>query len=252
VALPGAGAAYRIDGWSGELRPHHGARHDGGRTLLTVTLTAGETVLFTVDRSAEPAPESAPVTPEPVAEIGEWAITVESWDAGEFEVITEDRGLGYESREVRPQTAITRLDAGTGPLRPWKDIPEVGPEVSGVGEYTATCTLDEPTAGDRYLLDLGSTGGGLGSVQVNDGPVRGFDTSRPRVDVTADLQIGANTVRVRVSSSLNNRLLARGYYAKVVDIVSTFGGPGQRMQQTEVHDHGLLGPVRLLREATAG
>jgi hypothetical protein len=123
--------------------------------------------------------------------------------------------------------------------------------VSGIGEYTATFTVDDRTAGDRYLLDLGSTAGGLGSVQVNDGPVRGFDTSRPRVDVTADLRTGRNSVRVRVSSSLNNRLLARGYYDKVVDIVSTFGGGGTRMQQTEVHDHGLLGPVRLLREGTA-
>jgi hypothetical protein len=59
----------------------------------------------------------------------EWAIAVESWDAGGSQLITEDRGLGYQTREVRPTTAVTRIDAGTGPLHPWKDLPEVGPEV---------------------------------------------------------------------------------------------------------------------------
>jgi len=54
---------------------------------------------------------------------------------------------------------------------------------------------------------------------------------------------------VRVASSLNNRLLARGYYDQVPDIgLQLFGKVG--MQQTEPHDHGLLGPVRLLREVS--
>ena len=120
---------------------------------------------------------------------------------------------------MRPTTAVTRLDGGRGPLRPWREIPEVGPEVSGVGEYAATIhasTRRRPVRG--CVLDLGSTAGGLGSVQVNDGPLRGFDTSRPRIDVTADVRPGRTPITVRVSSSLNNRLLARGYFDTVQDI----------------------------------
>ena len=138
VALPGSGAAYRVDGWTGNLRPHAGVRQQDGRTLLAVTLAPGETALLTLDRSAPAAPPSSPASPETVAELSEWTIAVESWDAGDLTLITEDRGLGYQTREVRPNTAVTRLDAGTGPLRPWRDIAEVGPEVSGVGEYTTT------------------------------------------------------------------------------------------------------------------
>jgi hypothetical protein len=165
-------------------------------------------------------------------------------------LITEDRGLGYETREVRPTTTITRLEVGTGRLRPWKDIAEIGPEVSGIGEYTTPLHLDlDPHEGDRYVLDLGSTAGGLGSVRVNDGEAKGFDTSAPVVDVTEDLRAGDNTVTIRVSSSLNNRLLARGYYEQVPDIMALLGGMEPRMQTTEVHNHGLLGPVRLLRNA---
>jgi hypothetical protein len=193
-----------------------------------------------------------PATRETVAEISEWTTAVESWDAGDLELITEDRGLGYQTREVRPTTAVSRLDAGTGRLRPWKDIPEVGPTASGVGQYTSTLHLDDhPEQQHRYVLDLGSTAGGLGSLRVNDGEAKGFDTSSPVVDVTEDLHAGDNTVTVRVSSSLNNRLLARGYYERVPDIVTEIGGMEPRMQTTEVHDHGLLGPVRLLRQPTS-
>jgi hypothetical protein len=122
----------------------------------------------------------------------------------------------------------------------------VGPEVSGVGEYRSTVRLDD--LGGTLLLDLGSTAGGLGSVSINGRAARGFATSGPVIDVTDDLRAGDNTIQVRVSSSLNNRLLARGYYDRVPDIaLQLFGGEGT--QQTEPHDHGLLGPVRLLREA---
>ncbi|SEH01104.1 alpha-L-rhamnosidase [Nonomuraea solani] len=249
VALPGGGAVHRVDAWTGTVRPHHGVRHDAGRTIITVTLTPGETALLTLDRSARQR-ASDPVTPELLQELPDWTVAVESWDAGDLEVITEDRGLGYVTREVRPTTAITRLDGGRGPLRPWTDLPEVGPEVSGVGEYTTTFTLDTaPVTGERYVLDLGSTAGGLGSVQVNGDEAQGFDTSRPRVDVTAALRAGDNTVTVRVASSLNNRLLARGYYDSIPDVLSQIAGGGEP-QRTAAHDHGLLGPVRLLREAT--
>ena len=248
VALPGHGTVHRLDAWSGALHPWSGTRTDGDRTLVTVRLAPGETALLTLDRSAGPGAATRPGEVETVLELPTWTVAVESWDAGELELITEDRGLGYETREVRPLTAVTRIDAGTGPLRPWRSIAEVGPEVSGVGEYTATLRLDvAPEPGFRYLLDLGSTAGGLGSVRVDDGEVRGFDTSVPVVDVTADVHVGDNPLTVRVSSSLNNRLLARGYYDDVIDIVTEFS-PGEiKMQTTEVHDHGLLGPVRLLR-----
>ncbi|MFL6027446.1 MAG: hypothetical protein ACJ72K_10950, partial [Friedmanniella sp.] len=252
VSLPGLGAVHRIDAWTGGLRPHSGTRQDGDRTVVTVRLAPGETALLTLDRSAPARPASSPTTPEIVGELAEWAIAVESWDAGDLEVITEDRGLGYQTREVRPTTAVTRIDAGTEALRPWKDLPQVGPDVSGVGEYTATVQLDQrPEKGFRYVLDLGSTAGGLGSVSVNGGEARGFDTSVPTVDVTDDLRAGENVVTVRVASSLNNRLLARGYYTQVPDIITEIAGSTPRMQSTEVHEHGLLGPVRLLREAAA-
>jgi hypothetical protein len=211
--------------------------------VVTITLAPGETALLTLDRAAEPATSSPPTVIETVVQLPEWAITVESWDAGDLQVITEDRGLGYETREVRPTTAITAIDAGTGALRPWKDIPEVGPAVSGVGEYTATLSLVGTSANaKRYLLDLGSTAGGLGAVRVNRGAPKGFDTSHPIVDITNDLRAGDNEVTIRVASSLNNRLLARGYYERIVDIGLLLAGKEPGTQRTNARAYGLLEP----------
>jgi hypothetical protein len=84
-------------------------------------------------------------------------------------------------------------------------------------------------------------------VRIGDGPARGFDTAHPVVDVSGDIRPGENVVRVRVSSSLNNRLRARGYYERVPDIGAQLTGE-ERTQQAVVRDYGLLGPVRLVRE----
>ena len=246
VALDGEGAVHRLDPWTGAVRPHRGARRDGDRTIVELTLAPGEVAIVVLDRSTGVVDPTAPA-PVEVARLDVWRLVVESWDAGEPEVLTEDRGLGYVSREVRPATAITHMDAGEVDLAPWAQLHAVGPEVSGVGEYTATVTVPDLAAGARYLLDLGSTNGGLGSVRVGDGGERGFDTAHPVVDVTDDLRPGDNLVVVRVSSSLNNRLRARGYYERVPDIGAQLTGEA-RTQHAIVRDYGLVGPVRLLRE----
>jgi hypothetical protein len=83
-------------------------------------------------------------------------------------------------------------------------------------------------------------------VSVNGSEPRGFDTSRPVVDVTDLVRAGDNEVVVRVSSSLNNRLIARGYYDAIPDIALMLTNR-QGVHQTEVRDYGLRGPVRLQR-----
>ena len=90
---------HRIDGWTGAIRPHSGVRHEGDRTIVTVTLAPGETALLTLDRSAAAAPASAPASPETVAELSEWTIAVESWDAGEL--AADHRGPRTRLRDPR-------------------------------------------------------------------------------------------------------------------------------------------------------
>ncbi|GAA3879909.1 glycosyl hydrolase [Tessaracoccus defluvii] len=243
-SLDGVGAAHRIDPWTGTVLDHPAEERDG-RTVVTLTLAPGETALLTLDRSQTPAPGAAPAV-EVLAEPASWGIVVEGWDEGPYETITEDRGLGYITTEVRPTTAITRHVAGSDRLAPWSELDGVGSGISGVGEYVTEFTLGEITTG-RYLLSLGSTCGGLGSVSLNDSAPVGFDTSVPVVDVTGLVVAGTNRLVVRVSSSLNNVLLARGYYDDLPDVASQLSGM-EELQRTHVRDYGLVGPVRVVRE----
>ncbi|GAA4179329.1 glycosyl hydrolase [Gryllotalpicola koreensis] len=248
ISVLGEGEVYRVDAWSGSVRPHSGTGLRDGRTRISVALGAGEMALFTIDRTQRAETRDL-AERAVVAELRSWDITVESWDAGEPAIITEDRGLGYVTREVQPTTEITPLHvSGLSELRPWTELAGVGAEVSGVGEYVAEFHLPgEVDPDSRYLLELGSTNGGLGSVALNGAPPRGFDTSVPIVDVTDDLVPGANRVVVRVSSSLNNRLIARGYYDELPDIGALFLGR-QATHTVRVREYGLVGPVRLVRE----
>lgn len=244
--LPGIGAVNRIDPWSGTVHPHADAHIEDGSTVIRARLSPGETALWTIDLSSPPQTlaESAEIIGEP----NDWAISVESWDAGDDELIVEDRGLGYESREVRPRTAVTTLTTAARSLESWRELAEIGGKVSGVGHYETSFRLDRaPGEDERIILDLGSTAGGLGAVRVNGSQPRGFDTSRPRVDITEHVRAGDNRIEVRVASSLNNRLISRGYYDEMVDIVGLLLTGESRMQPVAVRDHGLLGPVRVER-----
>ncbi|PHP53555.1 glycosyl hydrolase [Actinomyces ruminis] len=254
LRLPGAGTVYQLDQWSGrfhELGDAHteplGPEHSDV-TIVPVHLRPGEATVITLDRSAGYSLGESGTVPSVVAELPRWDITVESWDAGPDELIEEDRSLGYVTREVRPTTAVTRLHSASNTLAPWKDLNGVGPEVSGVGEYRTTLVLDALPA-ERLLLDLGDVCGGLGSVSVNGSAPVGFDTSAPRVDVTGLLHAGSNDVVVRVSSSLSNRLRARGYYEAIPDVSAMLSGLPYRPHDVPVREYGLLGPVCLLSEA---
>jgi hypothetical protein len=162
-----------------------------------------------------------------------------------FEIESAHR-LGFGGMEflaeIRPATAITTLTAGVSALRPWTELSGVGPAVSGVASYRAEFTLrQEAELGERLLLELGPTCGGLGSVVVNDSEPRGFDTSWPVVDITTTAKAGRNDVIVRVASSLNNRLIARGYYDQVQDIGALLLGR-TGVHATTIRPHGLVGP----------
>ena len=88
---------------------------------------------------------------------------------------------------------------------------------------------------------------------MNDGAARGFDTSATagrrhrRGYARGDNAVDGARGRAR---SLNNRLLARGYFERGAGRRAAAGSSEAKRgrKRTEVHDHGLLGPVRVLRE----
>lgn len=248
MSLDAAGQVFRHDPWAGTLIPWPDVECVEGRTVVRTHLAPGETALFTLQRGATPSAPRAVITSREIAALPEWDVTVESWDSGADEVVREDRGLGYVTTEIRPTTAVENIVVGRRSLAPWLDLPNVGGHVSGVGRYRTHVDLDaDALQSGRLILDLGSTGGALGSVSINGSDPIGFDTSHPRVEITHLVQTGQNHIDVRVSSSLNNRLLARGYYEELSDRGAFYLGC-EKMIATSVRPHGLLGPVTIVSE----
>lgn len=143
----------------------------------------------------------------------EWDLEVEDWNEGSKVEITEDRGKGIVTKEVYYETSKERISAGTVTLKPWKDIPEIGPEVSGVGYYKTYFYLPENwDASMGAVFTMESTNKNTAAVYVNGKKAPAFDISRLQTDITALVKSGENEILVEVSSTLNNRLHARGYF----------------------------------------
>jgi hypothetical protein len=86
----------------------------------------------------------------------------------------------------------------------------------------------------------------MGTGRIDPPPVVNSSVPTPASRIAEDLLGGENTVVVRVSSSLNNRLIARGCYDDIPDVGMRLFGRDGHTDITRVRDHGLVGPVRLL------
>lgn len=123
----------------------------------------------------------------------------------------------------------------------------MGEEVSGVGFYTATFRLpDDWSENNGAYLKIGSTNGNSAAVYVNGKKAPGVDFDRLEVDISRLLVPGENTITVEVSSTLNNRLKARGYYDRIPDIFSAMSDEGNETVKTEVQDYGMTGKTTLV------
>ena len=136
-----------------------------------------------------------------------WDLSVEDWNEGDKVTITEDRGLGIVTKEVYYETTKDILHAGTVSLKPWKDIPRIGPEVSGVGYYTARVTLPSDwSEANGAVLEIGSVNGNTAAIYVNGHKAGAFNMQSLQADISEWLIPGENTILVEVSSTLNKPL----------------------------------------------
>lgn len=212
LLVKGGGRPYEADCWTGEIRELSGEETEG-RTRVSLSLNPGEATMLVFERKEEA--RVLPQEREDIEEIGlpKWRLCVEDWNEGEKKEILEDRGLGIVTKEVYYETKKTVIDAGEVEPIPWKEIPAVGPKVSGVGYYDTVVRLPESWSKEWGAeLCVGSTNGSSAAVYVNGKKAGAYNINRRRVEIGELLHGGENEIRVEVSSTLNNRLLARGYY----------------------------------------
>lgn len=247
----GEGTPYRIDCWNGEAGEVAVYRIENGRTVLDLELAPGEACLYAIDLSRKPELHVVRTTADAVvkketvfeaiagssgtyevvfsdgntvhftAEVPDdidlplWDLVIEDWNEGDKKVIKEDRGQGILTNEVYYETKKTMITAGETELKPWKDIAAAGPDVSGIGYYTAKVILpDSWSTYNGAVLNIGSLHKNTAAVCVNGIKAKVLDFDSLKVDISELLKKGENEIKIEVSSTLNNRLLARGYYEK--------------------------------------
>jgi hypothetical protein len=298
VTLEGAGKPRRLNCWTGEVEELGLYVRDAAHTTLMLTLSPGEAALIALDTAGadslyalgtDAAPANAAVirqgdtlalqafasgtytvklsdgdekkaeaaVPENIP-LKTWDLEVEDWDEGEKKIIVEDRGLGIVTKEVYYETKKTRIPVGRTELKPWREIPALGPAVSGVGYYKTSFTLPESWSADNgAVLYIGSTNGNSASVYVNGKKAPAFDFNRRKLDITALLIPRENSITVEVSSTLNNRLLARNYHAIIERTAEMMAQnfseaegadalPGLNTMRPEAQDYGMTGEVKLI------
>lgn len=295
VSIDCMGIPSRIDCWNAAVEEIGCYRNENGRTLLDLSLAPGEACLYVIEKQQQSShavetnvPEllkadgrylakiydsgSYSITfadgsamdftaeaPEDIR-ISEWQLTVEDWNEGEKVEITEDRGLGIVTKEVYYETKKELIDAGTVTLKPWKDIPGIGPDVSGIGYYTATVTLPEDWSDENgAVLKIASINKNTAAVYVNGKKGPAVNMQSLETDISSLLVPGENTILVEVSSTLNNRLLEKGYFDLVAErtkirqetasnVNEAPENPDESLDyniSSTVHDYGMVGDVVL-------
>ena len=166
----------------------------------------------------------------------DWALVVDSYEPGEKITRTEENeDTGVTTTEATYTTNHVEIDAGTlSELISWKDIDKIAEKVSGTGTYTTTFTLPEKWSDTgKIQFQADSFQGGTAAVWINDTKVP-VNMDRRTADLTPYVQLGENTITVRVTSSLRNVMIVQGYEAGWV-----FGAP-------EPDDYGMTGETKLL------
>jgi hypothetical protein len=258
ASFAATGAPYLLDLWTGRIAPEPVYRARGSRTTVPISLQPGETTVLAFRRAR--ATRSHAV----------------SSDAEDTVV----RGAQIELRDTRPGTRTVRFSDGSrrqvslprlpgalaprgwhlhvddvGPsgttaheldltqLQDWRDISAIS-GASGAGTYTTTIALPSGWVGRGRgtYLDLGTVDGAM-QVFVDGRPAAPDVVPDRRFDVSGLLHPGANELKVVVTTTLKNRLVAQ---CRSGDL-----SQGLLCAQPATQAYGLLGPVRLIPYARA-
>lgn len=228
----GEGVPYAINCWTGDVDACGAYEIKDGRTVVTVTLKPGEACMYALNMAEKPAPCAAKAVEVVEIDMPKWDLVVESWDAGKRVDVTEDRGLGYVTKEIYFETDVTRLEAGEVELKPWKDIEAIGPEVSGVGVYTAKVNIGRVEGNIEFAT--AHVTGMTYSVFVNGVKAPAVSIENPVVDITTLVKEGENEIRVEVGTTLTNRLIQRGYFDNIPKKMGIINSDPTVFGETEV------------------
>jgi hypothetical protein len=265
VSLEGSGRPYVLDAWSGTITPivHYSTR--AGRVTVRIHLSRDNGALIALSDNPNRFGTAVPAvyvtrTTADDAVTSQGALMIRASKAGMYtstlshgRTVTSEIGdvaapidltgaswhvTAEDWKPVKPyadtfgvaaaQTRKDRIDVDVNGLKPWPDIPQLQ-NASGLASYTTRFDLPAAwTATNGAILELGEVFDSF-TVTLNGQPVT-INQIGAQGDVGSYLKAGANTITVRVATTLNNRL---------ADLDSDVANRGI------VQPYGLVGPVRL-------
>lgn len=260
ITFDAEGTPYELNAWNGSIQPVALYQQKSGQTTITVTVPAYGTCLyaFTSDQLTEyPIPSVHAVQSDcevdynedgelvavlednethtvvlsdgtvktvtgkgkhqPVS-INSWTLSVESWHPGD----------DPSNNAIIAKTMLEPVSMET--LIPWRDIRGME-DVSGIGEYTTTVTLEE--VADHVVLNLGRVINSSFRITINGVDLPPANQFEPKVDIAPYLQLGKNTITVTTASTLINAALANDLISPLWQVI----GDAKPVPQ----DYGMLG-----------
>ncbi len=191
-----------------------------GRQDLVLRATADGSYATTLSNGIRRTTDVTGVAPAQA--LGTWTLDAQTWTPGANQYTT--------TKTDQPPFTITAGD--NGKLPSWRDIltPVNLSQSSGIGTYTARVDLPRTWSGqDGAYLDLGAVLDSV-TVTVNGVEVPVDQADRSRIDLGRNLDAGANTVVVRVATTMFNAVRSTG---------------DSNYQMPAWQNAGLMGPVLL-------
>ncbi len=248
------GAPAQIDLWTGRATRLGEYDRGKGRVTVPLSLEAGGTAVLTFDRGRAGGPRVTSTSADSARVAGSRLVLRDLSGGTQTARLSDGRKVRVALPVLPNPRSIKgfwRLDATTvqpsgdervkrtlSGLASWEEIPGLQGK-SGTGTYTATGDLPAGwlKSGRGVLLDPGAFGGALRAwVNGRRAAIPTVPGEAPR-DVTRLLRAGKNTLRLEVSTTLNNAIRAQGL----------LGDPDYMLYATRpIQPSGLTGPVRLI------
>ena len=130
-------------------------------------------------------------------------------------------------------------------LKDWTQIPQLK-DVSGIGVYHTT--FNRPATAGAVILAIPTTDDSV-RVRVNGKSVGAVDPTSMRLDITAALNNGANSIDIEVATTLRNRLITlwqAGWAEQMAGLYKQMGAPLPNPAPYSSQRYGLSGQAQLL------
>jgi hypothetical protein len=237
LTLRGSGRPYRLNAWTGAIEPIAQYTTDESGVTVHVRLAPYDAVILALGTNLAPAPTTHAIsstgeirsTPNtlilradrnghydttldngakvsadvtglaPAQALNTWSLQAQTWTPGANQYTTVKTD----------QTPVT-VTAGTdGKLPSWREITSLT-QSSGLGTYTTTVALPATwQTTDGAYLSLGDVLE-TANVTVNGTEIMVNQSDRGRIDLGQTLRPGANTIVVRVATTLFNAVRRSG------------------------------------------